>query len=76
MDDIEFFHIDGRYWDFNGEMLGETELEAGITKFHRAKRIDTLPLFPLEYHLDKDKVKAELIKCGRKFISLKRTHHL
>jgi hypothetical protein len=57
-------------------MLGETEVEAGITKFHGAKRIDTLILFPLEYHLDKDKVKVELIKCGRKFISLKGTHHL
>jgi hypothetical protein len=76
VNDTEFFHIDGRCWDFNGEMLGETNLEAGITKFRGAKRINTLALFPLEYHSDKDKVKAELTKCGRKFISLKGTHHL
>jgi hypothetical protein len=76
VDETEYFHIDGRYWDFNGEMLGETELEAGITKFRGAKRINTLTLFPLEYHPDKDKVKAELMKCGRKFISLKGSHHL
>jgi len=45
-------------------MLGETELKARITKFRRAKHINTLTLFLLEYHLDKDKVKAELIKCS------------
>jgi len=54
----------------------KTKLKARITKFRRAKRINTLPLFLLKYHLDKDKVKAELIKCSRKFISLKGTHYL
>jgi hypothetical protein len=76
VDETEYFHINGRYWDFNTEMLGETKLDAGITKFRGAKRINTLTLFLLKYHLDKDKVKAELMKCGRKFISLKGSHHL
>jgi len=64
--ETEYFHIDGRYWGFNGEMLGETELEAGIIKFRGTKRINTLTLFPLEYHPDKDKVKAELINVVEK----------
>jgi hypothetical protein len=72
----EYFHIDGHYLDFDGEIFGETLVEAGITKFRGAKPINTLDLFPLEYHPDIGEVKAQLIKCGRKFISLKGTHHL
>jgi hypothetical protein len=72
----EYFHIEGHYLDFDGEIFGETPVEAGICKFRGAKPINTLDLFPLEYHPDIDEVKGQLIKCGRKFISLKGTHHL
>ena len=73
---VEYFHIEGRYLDFDGEVFGETPVEAGISKFRGAKPINALGLFPLKYHQNKDKIKAEIIECGRKFISLKGTHHL
>ena len=57
-------------------MLSEIDLKAKINKFCRAKCIDTLALFLLEYYLNKDKVKAKLIKCSQQFISFKGTHYL
>ncbi len=31
--------------------------------------------FPLRYHRDIVKVKADLVQCGRKFVSLRGSHH-
>ena len=45
-------------------MLSKTNLKAAIIKFYKAKRINTLALFLLKYYLNKDKVKAKLIKCS------------
>jgi hypothetical protein len=73
---VEYFHIEGRYLDFNEEVFGETPVAARISKFHRAKPINALDLFPLKYHQNKEEIKAEIIKCGRKSISLKGTRHL
>ena len=47
-----------------------------ISKFRRAKPIRDLSIFPLKYHENKAKVKAELIRYSRKFIFLKGTYYL
>jgi hypothetical protein len=73
---VEYFHIEGRYFDFDGEAFGEAAIAAGISKFRGAKPIDTLGIFPLQFHHDKDQIRAELLKCGRKFMFLKGIHHL
>jgi hypothetical protein len=38
--------------------------------------IDALEVFPLQYHQNEDKIKAELVKCGWKFVSIKGVHNV
>jgi hypothetical protein len=60
---------------FDGKVFGETSIELAILKFRGTKRINSLDAFPLEYHPSKDKIKAHLVECGRKFVSLMGVHH-
>ena len=52
-----------------------TSIELVIPKFRGTKRISTLPAFPLKYHPDENQVKSDLVKCGRKFVSLMGTYY-
>ncbi|KAI9781329.1 MAG: hypothetical protein M1835_004328 [Candelina submexicana] len=65
----EYFHLECCYVNFNGKAFGETSIKIAILKFRGTKRINTLEAFPLEYHPNKIEVKANLIECGRKFVS-------
>jgi len=56
--------------DFDSKASRETLIELTIIKFYRIKRISSLDAFPLEYHLNKNEIKAYLIEYSRKFISL------
>jgi hypothetical protein len=67
--------LDCRYLDFDGEKFGEAEIKPKIPKFHGTKRINALRAFPLQYHRDVDKVKADLVENGRKFVELRGPHH-
>jgi hypothetical protein len=75
-DGVAYFHIKGRYVDFNGKVFGEVPIDTGILKFRGSKPINSLDVFPLRYHENVDQVRAELIKCGQKFGSLKSVGHL
>jgi hypothetical protein len=50
MNGVEYFHIEGRYLDFNKEVFSETLVEARISRFRKVKPINALGLFPLKYH--------------------------
>ena len=63
------------YLDFDGKTFGEVSTELPIFKFRGTRRIETLPTFPLQFHPDKCKLTADLIQCGRTFISLMGAHH-
>jgi hypothetical protein len=69
-DGIEYFHIKARYLDFDGKVLGETSSEHTIEKFHRAKAITALELFPLKYYPGEEYIRAQLSEHGRKFLSM------
>jgi hypothetical protein len=69
-DGTEYFHIDGRYLDFDGKVFGEVPIETGILKFPGSRPVDSLDIFPLACHQNEEKIKAELIACGRKFHAL------
>ena len=69
---VAYFHIRGRYVDFDGKVFGEVPIDMGILKFRGSKFINSLDVFPLQYHENVDQVRAELVKCGRKFGSLNR----
>jgi hypothetical protein len=44
--------------DFDRKVLGETSSEYTIKKFHRAKVITTLELFPLKYYPGEEHIRA------------------
>jgi hypothetical protein len=44
---VKYFHMEGRYLDFNGKVLSEVAIHLLIKRFRGAKRIDTLEVFPL-----------------------------
>ena len=71
----KYWNIEGRYLDFDGEGFGEVEIELHIAKFQGAKKINLLDAFPLQYHPDSNEIRAKLLECGRKFVSLKGAHH-
>jgi hypothetical protein len=69
------YSLKRRYHDYDGEIFGEASIELKITKFLRTKRIDLLEAFPLRYHRDRNRVQADLVQGGRKFVYLMGSHH-
>ena len=49
-----------RYLDFNGKVFGEASTAIGIEKFHGTKRINSLGVFPPQYHQSEKDTKAYL----------------
>lgn len=78
MTGMKYWSVNCRYLDFNGEDFGTAPIELKIPKFRGSKRISALQAFPLQYHSDATGVEAELLRCGRKFMSFmlpKGTNH-
>ncbi|ELR04587.1 hypothetical protein GMDG_06869 [Pseudogymnoascus destructans 20631-21] len=73
---VKYFHIEGRYLDFDGKVLGEAVIHLSIEKFRGAKRIDTLEVFPLHCHANESNARAQLLKCGHRFLGLTGIHHV
>ena len=67
--------MEGRYLDFDGKVFGEACVVLCMERFREAKQINLLNAFPLEYHQNGSKIRAHLIECGRKFVSLMGVHH-
>jgi hypothetical protein len=74
-DGDKYRNLECRYIDFNGEELGEASIQLKIPKFQGTKRINALKAFPLQYHRDVNRVTADLVQCGRKFVRLRGPHH-
>ena len=74
-DGTAYFHIRGRYLDYNGRDFGEALTALSIIEFSGAKRIDNLGAFPLRYHPRAEAVKRKIMDCGRKFQALMGSHH-
>ena len=71
----KYFHLDCRYFDFDGKVFGEAALGLAVEKFRGTKRIDLLQAFPLEYHRKSSEIRARLIGYGRIFNNLRGVHH-
>ncbi|RYP02127.1 hypothetical protein DL764_005962 [Monosporascus ibericus] len=71
----KYLHLETRYMNWDGKVLGESTTGIKIPIFRGAKRIDHLNAYPLQYHSERERVTRELIKCGRTFISLAGTHY-
>lgn len=70
-----FFCMDCHYIDYDGKTFGEAKAFLDIPEFVGSRRIDSLPVFPLAYHEEKDTVTQKLVARGRKFGSLNGMHY-
>jgi hypothetical protein len=70
-----YYSIRCRYLDFDGKAFGEVLTKLPILKFRGTQRINTLLYFLLQFHLDKGSTMTNLIKCGRRFISMMGPHY-
>ena len=70
-----FFQLECRYLDYDGKLFGEVLTSLVIESFRGVKKINTLDVFPLQYHEQKEELKEVLLAYGWKFVSLMGKHH-
>ncbi|KAK1969326.1 ATPase [Colletotrichum sublineola] len=71
----ELYVIDGKYLEFDGRQFGYGTLCEEILEFRGARKITSLSAFPLDFHKDKESIKAALINRGKKFVQLGGVHY-
>ncbi|KAK2001937.1 hypothetical protein LX36DRAFT_678660 [Colletotrichum falcatum] len=71
----EFYWIDGKYLEFDGKQFGYGTLCEEVLSFRGARKITSLGAFPLDFHKEKESVKAALLDRGRKFVQLGGVHY-
>ena len=72
---LKYYKMACWYLDYDGQVFGEAAIDLAILKFRGRKRINTLKAFPPQYHRDEKGMKADLIECGRKFVSMLGAYH-
>ena len=70
------YRIDCRYINYDGEQFGWVEEKFSISQFKGKLKITSLPIYPLIYHSDREKVREDMIRRGRKFESLRGIHYM
>ncbi|KAF5586451.1 TOB3 (member of AAA-ATPase family) [Fusarium pseudoanthophilum] len=70
-----YYHIEGKYMEFDGKRFGYGNTSVEIDGFQGAKKIKSLPCYPLEYHHNEQKLRLDLIERGKKFASLSGVHY-
>lgn len=70
-----YYIVDGKYFEYDGKKFGYGSVEAEIPEFTGARKITSLPCYPLKYHRDEAKLRTELIARGKKFVSLAGVHY-
>lgn len=70
----DFYYIEGKYVEYDGKRFGYGTLFEEIPEFRGAKKITSLPCYPLAYRKDKEKVRDSLIERGKKFVALNGVH--
>ncbi|KFA48751.1 hypothetical protein S40293_01540 [Stachybotrys chartarum IBT 40293] len=66
----DYYFIDGKYFEFDGKRFGYGNLSEEISEFHGARKITSLPCYPLKYHKNEEKLRADLIERGKRFVEL------
>jgi hypothetical protein len=62
--------IEGKYLDFDGKTFGMTGVVDEVAKFEGARQITSLDVYPLQYHKDAEKLEAQLVERGKRFVAL------
>ncbi|KAJ4159103.1 uncharacterized protein LMH87_008019 [Akanthomyces muscarius] len=71
----EFYHIDGKYFEYDGKNFGYGSMAEEIGSFRGARKITSLPCYPLKFHRDEADVRKKLIERGKKFVELRGVHY-
>ncbi|KAI0132615.1 hypothetical protein BJ170DRAFT_255061 [Xylariales sp. AK1849] len=68
--------VDMEYVDWNGEKGGYNTTQLTIWEFGGYRRVTALPVYPISFLSDVEKVKATMIERGRKFERLRGYHFM
>lgn len=71
----ELYHLEGKYFEFDGKGFGHGTMTEEVLAFRGARRITSLPCYPLEYYENEQQLREKLIKRGQKFVSLHGVHY-
>ncbi|OAA70388.1 ATPase, AAA-type, core [Cordyceps fumosorosea ARSEF 2679] len=71
----EYFHIDGKYFEYDGKNFGYGSMASEIGSFRGARKITSLPCYPLHFHRDEAGLRKRLIERGKKFVELRGVHY-
>lgn len=66
----QWYTVEGRYLEYDGKTFGMGTTQSEIPSFQGVRKITSLDCYPLQYHKDADKLKAQLIERGKQFVSL------
>ncbi|POR34752.1 ATPase family AAA domain-containing protein 3B [Tolypocladium paradoxum] len=71
----DFYFIEGKYLEYDGKKFGYGSLGEEIAEFQGARKITSLPCYPLKYHKEQARVRRDLIERGKKFVALNGVHY-
>ena len=69
------YFIEGKFLEYDGKRFGYGALGEEIAEFQGARKITSLPCYPLKYHKEQARVRQDLIERGRKFVALHGVHY-
>lgn len=68
-------HLEIENINFDGEDFGLIQDTIFIEMYDGSKPLTELEAFPLQYHPEQERIRRDLLRRGKKFISLCGTHH-
>ncbi|KAM0425124.1 hypothetical protein ACHAPT_009684 [Fusarium lateritium] len=71
----KFYYIDGKYVEFDGKRFGYGTMAVEVDEFQGARKITSLPCYPLQYHQNESKLRTDLIERGKKFVNFSGVHY-
>ena len=64
-----------QYFEYDGKQFGYGTTSTEISNFQGARKITSLPCYPLKYHKNEAKLRETLIERGKKFVQLSGVHY-
>ncbi|PHH80034.1 hypothetical protein CDD82_2018 [Ophiocordyceps australis] len=71
----ECYIIEGKYLEYDGKKFGFGSFAEEMGEFQGARKITSLPCYPLRYHRDEARIRQNLIDRGKKFVALSGVHY-
>ncbi|KAJ5042279.1 uncharacterized protein L3040_004831 [Drepanopeziza brunnea f. sp. 'multigermtubi'] len=66
----EWYSIEGKYLEHDGKQWGMGTMDCEVPAFKGARKITSLNCYPLKYHKNEEKLRADLVERGKKFVAL------